>query len=98
MDIAIFAAANFVLTIAFFERKLLIDRGSREVIFGISLALFVVAVFLSLVMRSWPTLFPSLMRPGLAADRLFNVLYFTLGTFLMLLLWMSADLTGYKWH
>jgi hypothetical protein len=35
---------------------------------------------------------------GLAADRWFNILYFTLGVFLLLLLCMAADLTGYTWH
>lgn len=129
MDIVWFAASGFVLTIAFFGRELLIERGSREIIFGISLALFVAAVLLSIPTGRTPILYPSLMnplisfglfmlmrklfvrwkhrepidtfldwRPGLAADRLFNVLYFCLGTFLMFLLWMSADLTGYEWH
>ena len=37
-------------------------------------------------------------RAGLAADRLFNVLYFTLGVFFLLLLYLAADLTGYTWH
>ena len=37
-------------------------------------------------------------RRGLAADRWFNIMYFTLGTFLLILLWIGADLTGYKWH
>jgi hypothetical protein len=37
-------------------------------------------------------------RSGLAADRLFNVLYFTLGTFLMFLLYFAARVTGYRWH
>ena len=35
-------------------------------------------------------------RPGLAADRLFNILYFTLGTFLLILFLIAADLTGYE--
>lgn len=129
MDILWFATAFSVLAITFFRRELLIESGSRKIIFGISLALFVAAVLASIFMRSTPTLFPSLMNPlvsfglfllmrklfvrwkhreaidtsldwrsGLAADRLFNVLYFALGTFLMFLLWMSAELTGYKWH
>jgi len=35
---------------------------------------------------------------GLGADRWFNILYFSLGTFLMFLLWMAAGLTGLKGH
>jgi hypothetical protein len=37
-------------------------------------------------------------RRGLAADRWFNIAYFSLGTLLMGLLWMGARLTGYKWY
>ena len=129
MDIVWFAVAYSVLTVTFFRRHLLIERESRRIIFGISIALFVAAVVASVFTYSTPTLFPSLMnplvslslfllmrklfvrwkhrepidtffdwRPGLAADRLFNVLYFTLGTFLMSLLYLVADLTGYPWH
>jgi hypothetical protein len=32
------------------------------------------------------------------ADRWFNILYFSLGSLLMLLLYIGADLTGYAWH
>src|SRR5437016_2177029 len=112
MDIVWLAMAGFVLAIAFFGRELLIERGSRNVIFGVSLALCVAAISLTIFMRNTPTLFPSLMnpmvslglfllmrkvfvrwkhrepidtffdwRPGLAADRWFNILYFTLGVF-----------------
>lgn len=35
---------------------------------------------------------------GLAADRWFNILYFSLGPFLLILLYIGADLTGYDWH
>ena len=129
MDLVSFAIAGLVLAVVFFRRELVIERRSRKLILGISITLFVAAIFLSLFKRSMPTLFPSLMNPlvslglfllmrklflrwkhrepvdtffdwrrGLAADRLFNVLYFTLGTFLMFLLWMIADLGGYKWH
>lgn len=131
MDIIWLAVAGFVLAIAFFDRWLLIERRSRKVIFGVSLALFVAAIFLPLFifMRDKPILFPSLMnplvslslfllmrklfvhwkhrepidtffdwRPGLAADRWFNIVYFTLGTFLLILLLIGADLTGYRWH
>jgi hypothetical protein len=34
MDIVWFATAGFVLTIAFFGRELLIEGGSRKIIFG----------------------------------------------------------------
>ena len=129
MDIVWLATAGFVLTIVYFGRDLLIQRGSRKIVFGVSLALFVAAIVLTIFMWSTPTLFPSLMgplvslglfllmrklfvrwkhrepidtffdwRPGLAADRWFNILYFTLGTFLLLLLYIAADLTGYEWH
>jgi hypothetical protein len=129
MDIVWLAEAGLVLGIAFFRRELLIERGNRQIIFGVSLALFVAAVFLTVFMRSTPTLFPSLMNPlvslglfllmrklfvrwknrepidtffdwrsGLAADRWFNILYFTLGSFLMMFLYIGADLTGYRWH
>lgn len=129
MDIVWLAIAGFVLTIAYFGRELLIERGSRKIIFGVSLALCMAAVFLTIFMRSTPTLFPSLMNPlvslglfllmrkvfvrwkhrepidtffdwrtGLAADRWFNILYFTLGVFLAGLLYIGADLTGYTWH
>lgn len=64
MDIVWFATVYSVLTITFFRRELMIERGSRNIIFGISLALFVAAVFASIVMRSTPTLFPWLMNPG----------------------------------
>lgn len=37
-------------------------------------------------------------RRGLAADRWFNILYFSLGTWLLFLLYIAANLTGYKWH
>ena len=37
-------------------------------------------------------------KRGLAADRLFNILYATLSVFLLLLLWIGAQKTGYKWH
>lgn len=129
MAIVWLAIAGLILAIAFFSRELLIERKSRKIIFGVSLALFVAAIFLSVFMRSPLTLFPSLMNPmlslglfllmrqlfvrwkhrepidtffdwrqGLAADRWFNIVYFTLGTFLLILLWIGADLTGYKWH
>jgi hypothetical protein len=129
MDIMSLAVAGFVLAIAFFGRELLIERRSRKVIFGVSLALFVAAIFLPIFMRGKPILFPSLMNPlvslglfllmrrlfvrwkhreaidtffdwrsGLAADRWFNIVYFTLGTFLLSLLLIGADLTGYEWH
>lgn len=129
MNIVWLAIAGFVLTIAFFGRELLIKRGSLKVIFGVSLVLFVTAVFLTIFMRGEPTLFPSLMNPlvslglfllmrklfvrwknrepidtfldwrrGLAADRWFNILYFSLGTWLLFLLYIAANLTGYKWH
>ena len=129
MDIVWLATAGFVLTIVYFGRDLLIQRGSRKIVFGVSLALFVAAIVLTIFMWSTPTLFPSLMgplvslglfllmrklfvrwkhrepidtffdwRPGLAADRWFNILYFTLGPFLLLLLYIAADLTGYEWH
>lgn len=35
---------------------------------------------------------------GLVPDRLFNILYFSLGFALMLLLYAGANLSGYKWH
>jgi hypothetical protein len=129
MDIIWLATAGVVLAIAFFERSLLIERGSRKIIFGVSLALFLAAAFLAVLMRSKQTLFPSLMNPlvslglfllmhklfvrwkhrepidtffdwksGLLADRLFNILYFTIGVFLLFLLYIGADLTGYRWH
>jgi hypothetical protein len=37
-------------------------------------------------------------RAGLAPDRLFNILYFTLGFVLLMLLYAAANLTGYEWH
>lgn len=37
-------------------------------------------------------------RQGLAADRWFNILYFTGGVFMMFLLYVIADLTGWRWH
>jgi hypothetical protein len=37
-------------------------------------------------------------RSGLAADRWFNIVYFTLATFLLILLLIGADVTGYEWH
>ncbi len=37
-------------------------------------------------------------RRGLAPDRLFNILYFTLGFVLWMLLYVAANLTGYKWY
>jgi hypothetical protein len=37
-------------------------------------------------------------QKGLGADRWFNIVYFTLGPILMFLLYIGADLTGYKWH
>jgi len=130
MGIVWLAAAGFVLAIAYFCRKLLIERKSRKIIFGVSLALFVASVLLTISMRSTtPTLFPSLMNPlislglfllmrnlfvrwksrepidtffdwrrGLAADRWFNILYFSLGVCLMFLLYAGANLTGLKWH
>ena len=129
MTIVWLAVAGFVLAIAYFYRELLIEHRSRKIIFGISLALFVASVLLTLFMRRTPTLFPSLMnplvslglfllmrkvfvrrkdrepidtffdwRPGLAADRLFNILYFSLGVSLMFLLYIGASLTGLKWH
>ena len=129
MVIVWLAVAGFVLAIAYFYRELLIERRSRRIIFGVSLALFVASVLLTIFMRSTPTLFPSLMnplvslglfllmrkvfirfknrepmdtffdwRPGLAADRLFNILYFCLGVSLMFLLDIGASLTGLKWH
>ena len=129
MDIVWLAMAGFVLAIFVFDRELLIERGGRTIILGVSLALFVAAVVLTIFMRSTPTLFPSLMnplvslglfllmrkvfvrwkhrepidtffdwRPGLAADRWFNILYFTLGVFLLILLYIGAELTGYRWH
>lgn len=129
MDMLWFATAYSVLTITFFRRELVIERESRKIILGISLAMFVGAVFASIFMRSTPILFPSLMNPlvslglfflmrkafirwkhrepidtsldwrsGLAADRLFNVLFFTLGTLLMFLLFFAAQVTGFEWH
>ena len=129
MDIIWLATAGLVLAIVFFYRELLIERRSRKIIAGVSVVLFVVAVFLSIFLRNTPTLFPSLMNPlvslvlflfmrnlfvrwekreptdtffdwrsGLAADRWFNILYFSLGVFLLFLLYIGADLTGYKWH
>lgn len=128
MEIAL-ATAGLVLAIVLFHRELLIERTSRKIIVGVSVVLFVVAVFLSIFLRSTPTLFPSLMnllvslvlylflrnlfarwknrdpidtffdwRSGLAADRWFNILYFTLGVLLLFLLYIGANLTGYKWH
>jgi hypothetical protein len=37
-------------------------------------------------------------RRGLAPDRLFNILYLTLGLALWMLLCVAANLTGYKWY
>lgn len=37
-------------------------------------------------------------RSGLGADRWFNILYFSFGTWLLILLLIGADLTGYEWH
>lgn len=37
-------------------------------------------------------------RAGLGADRVFNIVYFTLGTFLTFLLWIGANETGYEWR
>ena len=51
MDILWFAVAGSVLTIVFFRRELLIDRGSRKVICGVSVALFVAAICLTKFMR-----------------------------------------------
>lgn len=129
MDIVWFATACSVLTVAFLRRQLLIERESRKIIFGISLALFVAAGVASIFTCCTPILFPSLMnplvslslflsmrklfirwkhrepidtsldrRPGLAADRLFNIVYFSLGPFLMFLLYVAANVTGYRWH
>ena len=129
MQVVWLGIAGFVLAIAFFDRKRLIQRESREVIFIISFALFAGAVFVPIFTLGEPVLFPSLMNPlvslglflvmrklfvrwkkrepldtfnnwrrGLAADRLFNILYFSLGTLLMGLLWFSASLTGYRWY
>jgi hypothetical protein len=129
MDIVSFAVAGFVLAIVFFNRELLIKRGSFDVIFSISLAFFVAAPVLTILIRDKPTLFPSLLnplvslglfllmrklfvrwkkrepidtaldwRPGLAADRLFNILYFTLGISLLFLLYAAAQLSGLRWH
>jgi|SRR6185369_7470134 hypothetical protein len=123
------ASAGWVLAIAYFIRELLIERRSRKIIFGVSMAFFVAAVLLTVFGRNPPILFPSLMnplvslglfllmrkffvrwknrepidtffdwRPGLAADRWFNILYFTVGVFLMIGLYICADLTGLKWH
>ena len=129
MGIVWIAIAGSVFAIAYFDRELLIERGSRKIIFGVALALFIAAVCLTMFIRGTPTLFPSLMGPlvslglfllmrqlfirwknrepidtffnwrsGLAADRLFNIVYFTLGPILLFLLYIAADLTGYKWH
>jgi hypothetical protein len=130
MGIVWLAAAGFVLAIAYFCRELLIERKSRKIIFGVSMALFMASVLLTISTRSTtPTLFPSLMNPlvslglfllmrnlfvrwkdrepidtffdwrrGLAADRWFNILYFSLGVCLMFLLYVGANLTGLKWH
>lgn len=129
MRVVWFATSIFVLAIFFFYRELLIERKSFKLIFGISLALFVAAVLLSIFLRGTPTLFPSLMNPlvslslfslmrklfirwknrepldtffnwqrGLAADRLFNILYFALGFWISIFMYIGADLTGYKWH
>jgi hypothetical protein len=129
MDIVFLAVAGFVGAIVFYDRQLLIKRSSFDVILSISLAFFVAAPVLTIVIRDKPILFPSLMnplaslglfllmrklfvrwkkrepidtfhdwRPGLAADRLFNVLYFTLGPFLLFLLYAAAKLSGLSWH
>lgn len=37
-------------------------------------------------------------RSGLAADRWFNILYFSLGVWLLFLLYLGADLTGWRWY
>jgi hypothetical protein len=63
VDIIRLVLAALILTIFFFARQLLIERPSRQIIFGISLALFVTAVFLTLFNGSEPILFPSLMSP-----------------------------------
>ena len=35
---------------------------------------------------------------GLAADRWFNILYFSLGVWILFLLYLGADLTGWRWY
>lgn len=129
MNVVWLGIAGFVWAIAFFDRRLLIKRESRETIFIISLALFVAAIVVPIFKLGEPVLFPSLMNPllslglflllrklfirwkkrepldtfmdwrrDLTADRLFNVLYFSLATLLMGLLWMGAEFTGYEWY
>ena len=129
MGIVWIATAGLVLAIVFFRRELLIERRSRKIIFGVSLALCIAAVLLTIFMRSTPTLFPSLMNPlvslglfllmrklfvswkhrepidtffdwssGLAPDRWFNILYFSLSVWLLFLLYVGADLTGWEWY
>src|SRR5215212_4342558 len=63
IDVVWLAIAGFVLTIAFFGSELLIKCASRKIIFGVSFALCMTAVFPTILMRNTPTLFPSLINP-----------------------------------
>ena len=57
MDIVWLGMVGFVLAITFFDRRLLIERESRETIFIIWLALFVAAVLVPIFKLGEPVLF-----------------------------------------
>ena len=96
-----------MITLAFFVAAIVVPilKPGETVLFpslmnplvSLGLFLFMRKLFLRWKEREPLDTFLNWQR-GLAAERLFNILYFSLGTVLMGLLWFSASLTGYRWY